>query len=103
MFGDKLDLDLDNMIFDIANSIVLNAQQNSDFEDFKYQVISNFGIETPFSEKEILEKDISSLAENLYNTAKEKYQRKVDNIKTQAFPVIKSIYENKSDNIENIK
>ena len=65
LFGDKLDLDLDNMIFDIANSIVLNAQQNSDFEDFKYQVISNFGIETPFSEKEILEKKISSLAENL--------------------------------------
>ena len=102
LFGDKLDLDLDNMIFDIANSIVLNGQQNSDFEDCKYQVISNFGTEIPFSEKELIEKDVSALAEKLYHTAKEKYQRKIDSIKAQSYPVIKSIYENQSDNIENI-
>ena len=102
LFGDKLDLDIDNMIFDISNVIILNAQQNSDFEDFKYQVISNFGIESPFSEKELLEKDASLLTDRLYESAKEKYQRKINNIKSQAFPVIKNIYENQSDTIENI-
>ena len=102
LFGDKLDLDIDNMIFDISNVIILNAQQNSDFEDFKYQVISNFGIESPFSEKELLEKDASVLTNRLYELAKEKYQRKINNIKSQAFPVIKNIYENQSDTIENI-
>jgi len=102
LFGDKLDLDIDNMIFDISNVIILNTQQNSDFEDFKYQVISNFGIESPFSEKELLEKDASALTDRLYESAKEKYQRKINNIKSQAFPVIKNIYENQSDSIENI-
>ena len=56
----------------------------------------------PFSEKELIEKDVSTLAEKLYHTAKEKYQRKIDSIKAQAYPVIKSIYENQLDNIENI-
>ena len=69
----------------LQNSIVLNGQQNSDFEECKYQVISNFGIEIPFSEKELIEKDVSALAEKLYHTAKEKYQRKIDSIKAQSF------------------
>ena len=102
LFGDKLDLDLDNMMFDISNVIVVNAQQNSDFEDFKYNVITSFGIESPFSEKEFLEKDANLLTEQLYKEAKDKYQRKTDSIKSTAFPVIKNIYENQSDNIENI-
>ena len=48
-------------MFDISNVIVVNAQQNSDFEDFKYNVITSFGIESPFSEKEFLEKDANLL------------------------------------------
>tara|TARA_Y100000768_G_scaffold258074_1_gene196246 strand:- start:3743 stop:7132 length:3390 start_codon:yes stop_codon:yes gene_type:complete len=102
LFGDKLDLDIDNMIFDISNLIVVNAQQNSDFEDFKYNIIASFGIESPFSEKEFLEKDAALLTEELYKEAKDKYQRKTERIKSTAFPVIKNIYENQSNNIENI-
>ena len=66
LFGDKLDLDIDNMIYDICNITVVNAQQNSDFEDFNYNVITSFGIESPFSEKEFLEKDSNTLTEDLY-------------------------------------
>ena len=57
LFGDKLDLDIDNMIYDICNTTVVNSQQNSDFEDFNYNVITSFGIESPFNEKEFLEKE----------------------------------------------
>jgi preprotein translocase subunit SecA len=102
LFGDKLDLDIDNMIYDICNITVLNAQQNSDFEDFNYNVITSFGIESPFSEKEFLEKDSNSLTEDLYKEAKEKYLRKTANIKSNIFPVIKNIHENQSDKIDNI-
>ena len=102
LFGDKLDLDIDNMIFDISNVIVVNAQQNADFEDLKYNIIASFGIESPFSEKEFLEKDPALLTEELYKEAKDKYQRKKERIKSTTFPVIKNIYENQSNNIENI-
>ncbi|MCH1612487.1 MAG: preprotein translocase subunit SecA, partial [Flavobacteriales bacterium] len=102
LFGDKLDLDIDNMIYDICNITVVNAQQNSDFEDFNYNVITSFGIESPFSEKEFLEKDTNTLTEDLYKKAKEKYLRKTANIKSNIFPVIKNIYETQSDKIENI-
>jgi preprotein translocase subunit SecA len=94
LFGDKLDLDLDNMIYDICNVIVENAQQNSDFEDFNYNVITNFGIESPFNEKVFLEQDANILIENLYKEAKEKYHRKSENIKTNVFPVVKKHFRN---------
>jgi preprotein translocase subunit SecA len=102
LFGDKLDLDIDNMIYDICNITVVNAQQNSDFEDFNYNVITSFGIESPFSEKEFLEKDSNTLTEDLYKEAKEKYLRKTANIKSNIFPVIKNIHETQSEKIDNI-
>jgi len=102
LFGDKLDLDIDNMIYDICNITVVNAQQNSDFEDFNYNVITSFGIESPFSEKEFLEKDTNTLTEDLYKEAKEKYLRKTANIKSNIFPVIKNIHETQSEKIDNI-
>ena len=51
------DLDIENMLYDISESILYNTQPDSDFEGFKYDVISNFGIETPFTEAEFLEKE----------------------------------------------
>ena len=64
LFGEKLDLDIDNMIYDISFSIISFTQESSDYESFKFDVITNFGIEPPFSEKEFLEKDINELQRN---------------------------------------
>ena len=102
LFGEKLDLDIDNMIYDISFSIISYTQEGSDYEGFKFDVITNFGIEPPFSEKEFLEKDISELATELYQNAKERYNRKSAYIQERAFPVIKNIYEQQGDKIENI-
>ena len=102
LFGEKLDLDIDNMIYDISNVMVANFQQNSDFEGFKFDVISNFGIEPPFFEKDFLEGDIDALVNQLYKSAKDRYLRKSVYIQEKSFPVIKEIYESKNDTIENI-
>ena len=102
LFGEKLDLDIDNMIYDISNVMVANFQQDSDFEGFKFDVISNFGIEPPFSEKDFLEKEIDYLVEELYSNAKERYLRKSEYIKEKAYPVIKNIFEQQGNKIENI-
>ena len=102
LFGEKLDLDIDNMIYDISFSIISYTQEVSDYEGFKFDVITNFGIEPPFSEKEFLEKDINELATELYQNAKERYNRKSAYIQERAFPVIKNIYEQQGDKIENI-
>ena len=102
LFGDKLDLDIDNMIYDISNVMVSTFQQDSDYEGFKYDVISNFGVEPPFSESEFLEKDLDYLVDQLYSEAKARYQRKSDYIKEKAYPVIKNIFEQEGNKIENI-
>ncbi|MEC9231943.1 MAG: preprotein translocase subunit SecA [Bacteroidota bacterium] len=102
LFGEKLDLDIDNMIYDISFSIVSYTQESSDFEGFKIDVITNFGIESPFSEKEFLEKDVNDLTSTLYEKAKERYDRKSLYIQEKAFPVIKNIFEQQGEKIENI-
>ena len=102
LFGDKLDLDIENMLYDISESLLYASQPSSDFEGFKYDVISNFGIESPFSEAEFLEKDINYLSEELFKNAKERYVRKSKYIQDKVFPVIKKVYEEQSDKVDNI-
>jgi preprotein translocase subunit SecA len=102
LFGDKLDLDIDNMLYDISSVMVTTFQEDSDYEGFKFDVILNFGIEPPFNEKEFLELEADPLIDQLYNSAKDRYQRKSDYIKEKAYPIIKTIYERQKDNVENI-
>ena len=64
LFGDKLELDLDNILYEIAESTVYDFQESGDFEGFSFDVIRNFGIQCPFSEEEFISTDASVLIDN---------------------------------------
>ena len=102
LFGDKLELDLDNIFYEIAESIVLDFQEIADFEGVSFEIIRCFGIEAPFTEAEFLEKDESELINLLYESAKAGYARISKLIQERVFPVIKNVYENQSGTYENI-
>ena len=94
LFGDKLELDLDNIFYEIAETIVLDYQEVADYEGVSFEIIRCFGIEAPFSESEFLEKDENDLINQLYEAAKAGYERKSKLIQERVFPVIKNVYEN---------
>jgi len=102
LFGDKLELDLDNIFYEIAETIVLDYQEVADYEGVSFEIIRCFGIEAPFSESEFLEKDDSELISLLYDAAKARYARKSKLIQERVYPVIKNVYENQGDSFENI-
>src|SRR5690606_8922986 len=51
LFGDRLDLDIDNMFYDVAESIVY-AHNKTDFNSFEEELIRVVGIQSPISEVE---------------------------------------------------
>jgi len=102
LFGNKLELDIDNMFYDISEVSVSNYHEAGDFENFSFEIIRAFGMEVPFSENEFYEKDKQELITKLYQAAQKTYSRKTQIIQEKVFPVIKNVYENQSDSFENI-
>src|SRR5690606_26612058 len=52
LFGERLDVDIANMIYDTAAAIVNDAKNNENFKQFEFDLIKFFTMDTPFSEAE---------------------------------------------------
>jgi len=102
LFGERLSVDIANMMSDVCESIVAEYQENADFEGFKFELLRTFSIESPFSEQEFLKENANDLSERLFKLAQETYKRKEATIAQQAYPVIKDVFEKSGHNYENI-
>jgi preprotein translocase subunit SecA len=102
LYGERIDVDIANMMYDVCAAIVGEAHGNYSFDDFNLELIKHFSTEAPFGEKEYLELKPDELTERIYRTALESYDRKAVAIAKQAYPVIKEVYEKQSAIYENI-
>ncbi len=102
LFGERLAVDIANMMFDACEQIVQDYHDNADFEGFSLELLRTYSMETPINEDEFLKSNPEAITEKLNTLIWEHHQRKVEQISKQVFPVIKDVYENKSKSYENI-
>ncbi|MFP3861013.1 MAG: preprotein translocase subunit SecA [Bacteroidales bacterium] len=102
LFGERLSVDIANSMRDVAESIVAEFQDSSDFEGFKFELIRSLSIESPISEEEFLKMSAEEVVEKIYEVVKDTYKRKEETIAQQAYPVIKDVYEKHSHQYKNI-
>ncbi len=100
--GDRLKVDIANMLFEVCEEIVVNNKQNDDFKNFEFEVISNFSITSPVSEEEFSSMEERLLTDKIYKTVYEYYQQKTEINATLTFPVIKQVFENPNNKYEKI-
>ena len=101
LFGDRLDLDIDNMFYDVAESMVY-AHNKNDFEAFQDDLIRTVGIQSPVSASDFESKDDTTLINSVYNELRDSYKRKNEKIAEQSLPQIKHVFETMSDKYQNI-
>ncbi len=102
LFGDRLALDLSNMLFDVCEQMIVDFQDATDFEGFKMEVYRNLGIELPFDERGFLDTKSAKLADELFDQASKRYREKIQTVAQLAYPVIKDVYEKAGERYENI-
>lgn len=102
LYGERIELDIMNMMNDTAHALVQEHQASGDFESFQMDLIRIFSTESPVSAHEFAKADATQLGQTLFEKVWSTYKRKVESIGQQAFPVIKEVYENKSQVYENI-
>ena len=102
LFGDRLDVDIENMMFDVADDIALEFKESNNYEGFKLEMIRIFGVDSAISTGDFSSSNIDGLADKVFAEASAFYKGKSDAISDQAFSVLKNIYENNGKHIENI-
>jgi preprotein translocase subunit SecA len=100
--GDKISIDIANMIYEVAESIVSEFHVLKDFEGFTFECIKNFGIESPFTEQEFRSGREDDLIQRLFEAGEQHYRKKSSEIAEMVFPVVKDVYTNPNNNFENI-
>ncbi len=101
LFGERLSIDINNMMFDFGEKLIEEFQDAKDYEGLKIELLSSMGIDVPFSEEEFDHMKTKDLADKLFDAALEHYRDKARIIGEKTLPVIKKVYETQSQ-FENI-
>jgi len=101
LFGERLGVDILNMIYDSVDAIV-NEYYGLDYDEFKMELVRVMSLDCPVPKDEFLKLKPEEIIDKIYQTVIKKYDRNMEMIATQAYPVIKQVYETKSNLYKNI-
>jgi preprotein translocase subunit SecA len=101
LFGERLAIDISNMMYDAVEQVVIDFQDSRDYDGFKMELLKVFAIDSPYDEKDFLATNKDEITENIFEKVYTNYRKKNDQIRERSMPVIKDVYENQSQ-FENI-
>ena len=102
LFGDRLRIDIANMIYDTCENIVLNNKENNDHKNFEFELIKFFSISTDLNAAEFESMDEDKVIDKIYKLTLSHYLNKIEANAKLAYPVIKHVYENQKDRFKRI-
>ena len=102
LFGDRLEVDILNTMYDVIENLVSEYQDNGMFDEFNNELIRLMSMESPVSEKDFMNMKVDDLVDQIYQEMVAGYSRRMDIIAKQAYPVIRDVYETKSHMYTNI-
>jgi len=102
LFGERIGLDIANMMYDVTESVVNEFHHVGDFDGFKLELIRYFSIESPVDDTEFKRLSGEELVDKIYEILLQTYKRKQETISQQAMPVINQVYEHQKEVYENI-
>ncbi|MEL7269073.1 MAG: preprotein translocase subunit SecA [Bacteroidota bacterium] len=102
LHGERLKVDIANMIYDTAEVISETNKMAEDYKNFEFELIKYFSITAPVSEEEFRKLSFQDIAVKVYEAAYDFYKSKMERSAEIAFRVIKNVYEDSSNNFERI-
>ena len=102
LHGERLKVDIANMIYDTAEVISETNKMAEDYKNFEFELIKYFSITAPVSEEEFKKLPFQDIAVKVYEAAYDFYKSKMERSAEIAFRVIKNVYEDSSNNFERI-
>jgi len=102
LLGERLTVDIANMMFDVTENLVEVYHGDGDFEGFDFDLIRSFSMDSPVPDQDFRRANSKDVTDQVYSKVLDTYKRKVESISAQAYPVLKDVYERMSHVYENV-
>jgi len=102
LYGERLQLDIMNMLFDTCEDLVLNGQVSGNYENFKLNALSILSTNTDIAEEELMKEDSQILLNRLYEQALEQYNKKNQMLKHKTDPVFSDLFKQRGATVESV-
>ena len=99
LMGERIGLDISNMIWDRCINII----NNNDYEGCKESFFKIFAMEIPFTEEKFESMKREDLYERAFQEAMSNFNRRTERMSQVANPVIKKVYEEQGDMYKRIQ
>ncbi len=100
--GERLQLDIMNILFDTCEDIVINNKASENYDAFKLNCLSILGLDYQITEDDFIKAKDNELASSLYKEAYQHYKRKNDSIREKSAPILKDIHKNRGATLKDI-
>ncbi len=102
LHGERLKLDIANMLYDTCDLIVSDNKKTNDFKNFEFELIRYFSITSPVTESDFNRLTETELTATIYKATSAFYAEKTERSAREAFPIISQVYEDKNNQFERI-
>ena len=102
LFGERLKLDIANMMYDTCELIVGENKASNDFKNFEFELIRYFSITSPVSQTEFEKLSEMEITGKVYKAASTYYTEKTARSAREAFPIIADVYQKEGNKFERI-
>lgn len=102
LYGDKLELDINNMLADVCHELIEQYQEEKQYAEFKFEILRLFAFETSIDETTLFNEKTENVADKLFEELIHHYSHKSSLIANDAMPIVKDMFESRGTQIENI-
>jgi preprotein translocase subunit SecA len=102
IYGERLSIDINNMLFDTCESLAIQHQESRDYENFKLDLIRLLSIECPLSQEEFFNQKPENIADKIFAEAQRFYKHKSQLLFERTLPFINDVYTKQGATIQNI-
>jgi preprotein translocase subunit SecA len=102
LFGERLRVDVANMIYDTAEVITEGNKLAQDYKNFEFELIRYFSMSAPVTAEEFEAMGVQQIAGKVYKAAFQHYKDKMARNAEMAYPVIRNVYENHKEQYQRI-
>ncbi len=99
--GDKIEIDLRNMMIDSA-AIFVDSHKSLSYEDFNTELIAEFSIDCGFDEDFYSKAKPEAIQAKLCEQMEAEYHRRMETLVSKLNPIIKEVYEKQGKMYQNI-
>jgi preprotein translocase subunit SecA len=102
IFGERLSIDINNMMSDVCESITNEFQSQRDFDGFRLDLVRLLSIDTPVTEQEFMNEKAEVISDKVFAEAQRYYKQKSSTLMERTWPFVNDVFTNQGATIQNI-